>query len=413
MANILERLLGVGTSAPVKGAGKAGAGTSATRQAPMVAFHQPGLGFFSDRAGAGLVRAGYHRNAIAYRCVRLISEAAASVAWTLLIDGVEHRAHPIETLLGRPNSRESGMDLLEALYGHLLLSGNAYCEVIIAGDRPKELHVLRPDRISLVPGPDGWPIAYDYAVGTRLARFEIGEGQRSPILHLRLFDPLDDHYGFAPLSAAQVALEMHDSASRWNKALLDNSARPSGALVYAPDKHDHLSDDQFDRLKSELESAFQGATNAGRPILLEGGLDWKPLSLSPKDMDFLEARAGAAREIALAFGVPPLLLGFPGDNTHANYAEANRAFWRSTVLPLVQRTQGAMAHWLQPYFKESIRFRPDVDAIEALGSEREALWRRVGAAPFLTEDEKREALGYGKRTGSLEPSFARPVAGGE
>lgn len=390
MARFLDRLFGGGTKH-----------AKAARQAPMVAFHQPGLGFFPDRAGPGLVHSGYHRNAVVYRCVRLIAEAAASIAWTVLVDGTERRQHPVETLLARPNPREGGTELMEALYGNLLLSGNAYCEVIAAGDRPVELHALRPDRISLVPGPDGWPVAYDYALGTRLSRFPIGEGGRSPILHLRLFDPLDDHYGFAPLSAAQVALEMHDAASRWNKALLDNSARPSGALVYGASDQ-NMSDDQFDRLKGELESAFQGSANAGRPILLEGGLDWKPLSLTPKDMDFLEARAGAAREIALAFGVPPLLLGFPGDNTHANYAEANRAFWRSTILPLVQRTQGAMAHWLQPYFTEDIRFRPDVDAIEALSSEREALWRRVSAAPFLTEDEKREALGYGRRTGTLD-----------
>lgn len=393
MARFLERLFGVETQR-----------TKAVRQAPMVAFHQPGAGFFSDRAGPTLVRAGFHRNAIAYRCTRLIAEAAANVAWTVLINGAERRDHPVEKLLNRPNPREGRAELMEALYGHLLLSGNAYCEVIVANGRAMELHALRPDRVRLVPGPDGWPAAYEYSVGTRLARFAIEPAGASPVLHLRLFDPLDDHYGFAPLSAAQVALEMHDAASRWNKALLDNSARPSGALVYAANSAENLSDDQFNRLKEELESAFQGSSNAGRPILLEGGLDWKPLSLSPKDMDFLEARSGAAREIALAFGVPPLLLGLPGDNTHANYAEANRAFWRTTILPLVQRTQGAMSHWLQPHFSEELRFEPDLDRIEALASEREALWRRVSAAPFLTEDEKREALGYGRRTGALAPA---------
>ena len=78
--------------------------------------------------------------------------------------------------------------------------------------------------------------------------------------------------------------------------------------------------------------------NAGRPLLLEGGLSWQPLSLSPKDMDFLEAKNAAARDIALAFGVPPMLLGIPGDNTYSNLAEANRAFWRTSVVPLVTRT---------------------------------------------------------------------------
>jgi len=365
----------------------------AFRSAPMVAFHNPGRGIFGEGAGPGLVRAGFSRNAIVYRCVRLIAESAATMPITFRANGAETKIHPLEALLARPNPREGGSEWLEAVYGHLMLSGNAYCEVIAPGGKPTELYALRPDRMAVIPGPDGWPMAYEYSAGRQVMRFAVDAGGVNPILHLKLFDPLDDQQGFAPLAAARMALEMHEAASRWNKALLDNSARPSGALVYGA--AENLSDEQFDRLKTELESAFQGTTNAGRPILLEGGLDWKPLSLSPKDMDFLEAKAGAAREIALAFGVPPLLLGLPGDNTHANYAEANRAFWRSTVLPLVRRTLGALSHWLQPCYDEDIRIEPDLDQIEALASEREALWRRVSGAGFLSDAEKRAALGYG------------------
>ena len=100
--------------------------------------------------------------------------------------------------------------------------------------------------------------------------------------------------------------------------------------------------------------------------------------------------------IALAFGVPPLLLGLPGDNTHANYAEANRAFYRQTVIPLVRRTAEALAHWLSPAFGAAVTLEPDLDAVEALSGERESLWRRVTAADFLTAEEKREAVGYGR-----------------
>ena len=142
-------------------------------------------------------------------------------------------------------------------------------------------------------------------------------------------------------------------------------------------------DAQLTRHKGELEANYQGAANAGRPLLLEVGLVWKPLSLSPKDMDFVEARAAAAREIALAFGVPPQLLGLAGDNTHANYAEANRAFYRQTVIPLARRTAESLAQWLEPAFGPA-RLEPDLDAIEALAPERESLWRRVQAADFLT-----------------------------
>ena len=180
----------------------------------------------------------------------------------------------------------------------------------------------------------------------------------------------------------------------WNKALLDNSARPSGALVYdAADAS--LSVEQFERLKSELETAHQGASNAGRPLLLEGGLDWKPMGYSPRDMDFIEAKWVAAREIALALGVPPMLLGIPGDNTYSNYAEANRTFWRQTVLPLVNRTAGSLSNWLDDSYGEGLVLKPDINNIDALSLERDARWQRISKADFLTLNEKREALGYG------------------
>ena len=121
----------------------------------------------------------------------------------------------------------------------------------------------------------------------------------------------------------------------------------------------------------------------------------------------------AAREIALAFGVPPLLLGLPGDNTYANYAEANRAFWRQSVLPLVNRTLGSMAHWLAPSFGEGFRLEPDLDRIEALSTERAALWARVDAASFLDKNEKRAAVGYGPGVEALLPGadIANEAAG--
>ena len=117
--------------------------------------------------------------------------------------------------------------------------------------------------------------------------------------------------------------------------------------------------------------------------------------LSPKDMDFLEAKHAAAREIALAFGVPPMLLGIPGDNTYSNYQEANRVFWRQTVLPLAGRIGCALTQWLAPAFGEGLMLCVDTDNIEALSPDRAALWERVSKAPFLTVNEKRLATGYG------------------
>jgi HK97 family phage portal protein len=371
-----------------------------SRAKPIMALFGAGHARHPARDGAGLAERGYRGNPIAFRCVRMIAEAAASLDLLFRIDGQETDDHPAAELIRRPNPRLNQRAFLEALYGHLLISGNAYLEQVSLAVEPglaapSELHVLRPDRMKLENGPSGWPEAYVYGTGSQAVRFPIREDGGSAILHIALFDPLDDVYGYPPLAAAAASLDLHNAATEWNRTLLENSARPSGALIYQA-QGANMTDEQFDRLRLELEENFQGAANAGRPIVLEGGLDWKPLSLSPQDMDFAGSRNAAAREIALSIGVPPLLLGLPGDNTYSNYVEAHRAFWRETILPLARRTTEQIAHWLQPVFP-GLEIGIDFDTIPALAEHREALWRSITAADFLTDDEKREALGYQPR----------------
>jgi hypothetical protein len=130
-------------------------------------------------------------------------------------------------------------------------------------------------------------------------------------------------------------------------------------------------------------------------------------------MDFIAAKHAAARDIALALGVPPMLLGIPGDNTFANYQEAQRSFWRQTVLPLVVRMSKAFSAWLAPAYGGGIVLRPDLDQVEGLSGEREALWARINAATFLTLDEKRAAVGYGPAPLLRAAEETAPSFGGE
>ncbi len=387
--------------APVGAGGRSdapGLDAKASKAGAVIALHTAGRPVWTPRTYASLARAGYMRNPIVYRSVRMVAEAGASVPWLLHDGAAELDEHPLLTLLAKPNPHQSGADFLEALYGHLLVSGNAYAEAVSVDGAIRELYALRPDRMSVVPDANGWPAAFEYHANGRTVRFaQDGDAPAAPILHVAQFHPLDDYYGFPPLEAAQMSLDVHNSASGWNKALLDNSARPSGALVYKGEDGANLSEEQFERLRDELTQSFSGAAHAGRPLLLEGGLSWQSMSLSPKDMDFLQLKHSAAREIALAFGVPPMLLGIPGDNTYANYREANLAFWRQTVLPLVNRFAQAFSGWLGPAWGEGLRLGFDTDQVEALSLEREALWRRVSEADFITPDEKREAVGYGSR----------------
>ncbi|MFN3867624.1 MAG: phage portal protein [Hyphomicrobiaceae bacterium] len=371
----------------------------ASRAQRLVAIESLGAPVWAPRDYAAFAREGFMQNAIVYRSVRMIAEAAATIPLLLYEGATDLDSHPLLDLLANPSAELTGTEFFESWYGYLLVSGNAYIEAVAVDGRLRELHALRPDRMRVVPGRDGWPEGYDYTVGGNTVRLsgDVTDGVRR-ILHQRLFHPANDYYGMSPIEAAASAIDIHNQAGKWNKALLDNSARPSGALVYSS-REGQLTDEQFERLKGELETGFQGARKAGRPMLLEGGLDWKPLGMSPKDMDFVEARNAAAREIALALGVPPMLLGIPGDNTYSNYQEATRSLWRQTVLPLVSRSAKALSTWLAPAWGDRLELRPDLDAIDALSSERDQLWSRLERSSFLTRDEKRAAAGYGPSAG--------------
>ena len=325
----------------------------------------------------------YLANPVAQRSVRIVAEGVGSAP-------VACEDDRLAGLLARSCGSQP---LLEVLAAQLALHGNAYVQLIRDGAGvPVELYPLRPERVQVVAGEDGWPTAYRYVLADRTLTIALEDEHGWPnIIHLRGFHPTDDHYGAGCLAAAAPAVAVHNAASEWNRALLANAARPSGALVYAGEDGGALSAEQFDRLKSELQAAFQGHGNAGRPMLLEGGLDWKAISLSPADMDFATLKAAAARDIALAFGVPPMLLGLPGDNTYANYREANRALWRLTLLPLAGKILNGLHAGLGDWFADGASV--DLDRVPALAEDRERLWAQVSSADFLSTAEKRAMLG--------------------
>ncbi|MBE3639743.1 phage portal protein [Mangrovicoccus algicola] len=382
---ILDFLRRDGAAAPERKASAAG---------PLIAWSGAGRVAWSPRDVGSLTRNGFTGNPVGFRCVKLIAEAAAALPLVVQDECRRYETHPLGGLMARPNPAQGRAEFLEALFGQILLSGNGYVEAVGAeAGLPVELHVLRADRMSVIPGADGWPVAYQYDVNGRKLRFDM-TGGAAPVCHIRSFHPQDDHYGLAPMQAAAVAVDVHNAASKWSKSLLDNAARPSGALVYrTAEGLGSMSDDQYQRLVDEMEANYQGARNAGRPMLLEGGLDWKPMGFSPSDMEFRQTKEAAAREIALAFGVPPMILGIPGDATYANYQEAHRAFYRLTVLPLAARVAAALGHWLGGLAGHCVELRPDLDQVPALAAEREAQWRRIAGADFLTGAEKRRMLG--------------------
>ena len=227
----------------------------ASRVASLIAL-EPGRPRWTPRDYAALAREGYAANPVVHRCVRLIAEAAASVLWRVY-DRRARGARPRAGAAYRPAQSAPERPGLPRVAARVpARRRQRLCRERSASGTVRELHLLRPDRIKVVPGPDGWPAAFDYTVNGTTLRLQQSEDAIPPVLHLALFHPLDDHYGLAPAEAAAKAIDIHNAALGWNKALLDNAARPSGALVCAGEAS--LSESQFERLKASLRPASPG-----------------------------------------------------------------------------------------------------------------------------------------------------------
>ena len=373
-----------------------------SRAAPLLVPYGVKEPKFTPRHYDALAAEGYQKNAIAFRCISLVSQNAAAVPWILFEGEGQGRrrvdAHPLLKLLRRPNPVQGGAELFGALFSSYLIAGNSYLEAAGPKDSaPLELWQLRPDRMKIIPGGSGIPAGYRYTVNGSSVDYRADPlTGAADVLHLKSFHPLDDWYGMSPLEAAAFSIDQHNEAAAWNAALLQSSGRPSGALVYKPqhpDAVDALTTEQREALKEEIAQYFSGPANAGRPIVLEGGLDWRDMSLSPKDMDWLAGKDVSAREIALAFHVPPQLVGIEGSLTFANFEQARLALFDDAVLPLLDRTKDALNNWLAPRFGSQLSLDYDTDAVEALAPRRAAIWSRISSANFMTLNEKRRSLG--------------------
>jgi len=336
---------------------------------------------------------GFAVNVVAYQAISRVANSIGSMKWAAFDkNGTRLERHPFLDLINRPNTLQSGKEWWRAKVAYFLISGNGYDERILSGTRPIELWTLRPDRFTIEASSGGVPSAYVYKTGQNKVRFTVDTVTGdSDVRHMKMFNPTDDWYGSSPMKAAAYAIDQHNEAMAWLQALLQNSAMPSGALTV--DKETTLSDEQFNRLKNEVEENYTGARNAGRPMLLEGGMQWQTMSLSPEDMIIIELKDSAARDISLAFGVPPLLLNIPGDNTFANYKEARLGFFEDTVIPLADMFAEELNTWLSDFFS-GVTIRPDYDSIEAIAEKRREQWELVDTADEITVNEARELKGF-------------------
>jgi HK97 family phage portal protein len=345
---------------------------------------------------------GYRQNVIAYRCINEIARGLAMVPFVVrhknkALKEDPYHDHPLLKLLQRPNPLQGGASFIESVISYLLISGNAYIEAVgPEHELPQELYCLRPDRMRVMPSKQGLPFGYTYDVDGKSVTFKADPLTGvSDILHLKTFNPLDDWYGLSPIEAAAFSIDQHNAAGAHNQALLQNGARPVGALMYKPGEGVLLTESQRESLKEQLDQNYKGALNAGKMLVLEGDFEWKEMGLRPRDMDFIEMKHSAARDIAQAFGVPPVLVGLPTDATYSNLAEARLALWEQTIIPLLDHLTDALNVWLVPRFQdENLELSYDLDQVPALALKRQSVWEKIRQADFLTLNEKRKAVGF-------------------
>lgn len=368
---------------------------------------------------------GYQYNAIVYRCVNEIAQGAASIGFKVFQGDVELEQHPLISLLNRPNPLQAGNEYFQSLYAYLLLAGNSYALTSQAGGVPNELHLLRPDRVEVVPSNTAIPKGYNYKLnGKVVSNYEADPftGQ-SEVKHFKLWNPMDDYLGLSPLMAASIDVDQHNLIAQHNIALLTNGARPSGAVVFKPTDTSGnammLTDIQRKQVQDDLDRRMSGTNNSGKPMLLEGDFDWKEMGMSPRDMDFLQNKHMAAKDIALCFGIPSQLIGIPDSQTYANVQEARLALYEETIIPLAMRVCSDLNEWLAPSFGDDIRIEYDIDSIPAMTERRRRVYENVTSAVregIISRNEARERLGLGPVSGGDEVFIAAnlfPLGGPE
>ena len=373
----------------------------------LIAAHDVGRPVWSKRDFESFAKEAYQFNAVAYHCIRLTAVSAANVKIVLRQGDKLIDSHPLLDLLARPGAQRSGKQVMTAVYSYLRLAGNSYLEMVGPENGPPlELWEQRPDRIKVVPAVTGLPAAYEYEVNGRKRRWDVNpiDGS-SDLMHIKEFHPTDDWYGMSPIEPAATGVDRNNAAAKHNKALLDNGARPSGALVLEPQKTSGIDGvvaapkDVVDKAYKQLMDRHGGPENAGKPMVLGGIVKWIEMGLSPKDMDFEANKDDSARDICLSLGVPPVLV-LKGESTYNNLAEADLDFHEQTVLPLAEHVVSHFNAALVPRFDGDLELAIDEDSVAAL-EPRRAKRRESTTDLFdrgiIDTDEARAMLGYDER----------------
>lgn len=358
----------------------------------------------SDANYVAFSREGYQKNVVVFRCIRLLATAAAGIKWEVYQNDRYVENSPINKLMQNPNPMQGWGSFFESLVAYYLLSGNTYLEGAAPNPNapPQELWAVRPDLMTIVPNAIGGVGQFVFKTPEMQKVWEVDPiTGKSKIHHIKMFHPTNIWYGMSPVEAIILNIDQSNSANRWNLSLLQNMAQPSGILkVNASDANPGgmLTAEQRTFLQRAIEDRHSGPRNASKPMLLEGGMSWEQIGLSPREMEWLEGKKVSSTDICNAFGVPSQLLGF-GQNTYANYKEAKDAMYVDTIMPLMDVFEYELTKYFRRWFGDQYQLKYDRDDIEALTDKRQSKYAAINTLNFVTQNEKRMMAGFDEQEG--------------
>jgi len=271
-----------------------------------------------------------------FACVRVLAESIASLpllVYQRAANGNRDRANDFslyDILHRRPNNLMTSFELRELLVGHLCLRGNAYCYIQRDYGEVTALWPLHPDRMTVENVKQG--LIYTYQGDETEAKYDETE-----ILHIRGLSS-DGITGYSPLSLCRDTWGAAKATMEYGANFFRNDASPGGILRH-PGK---IGQEGHDNLRKAWEKGFKGRGNKHRVAILEGGMEWQAIGITPQDSQMIESQKFSVVEIARIFRVPLNLLQDLDRATYNNIVELNRAFLTHSLRPWLTRIEQAM-----------------------------------------------------------------------
>lgn len=363
----------------------------------------------------------YIKNPVAFRAVNIIAHSICSIGIYAVrhnkINGKNYlleQDHLLSKLINTPNTMVHCGSFLEQIAYNLLIFGNAFIlKVNNLQNLPKEMYVLDPQNMSVLFNSQDEKIygfKYRFNNGSyKEYMVDLRNGQ-CDVLHLKNFHPNDRLYGLSPFEAAFDHIRQHNYSTIWNRSLLKNGARPSGAFFLKQDQdggYSYITSDQMAGLQRKIDQ-YCGINNAGKSMIIQGPLEWKDFNVKPKDLDFLSSDKINTKHIANALGVPIQLLNDQESTTYNNIMEAKSMLYEFTVIPLLNKIICSLFNnWIciifNNHFKNgrsvisnkhvrySVTF--NINEIPALFGQVSQKLGLLNQSNFMTINEKRSSIG--------------------